>query len=115
MPCIIVSPWTVGGYVCHDTFDHTSVIQLLEQVTGVVNPNISAWRRQDHRRLHRGAGRRSRAGGSPGCPATTAGLELAEQQVREFPLPAIPGANQAFPVQPPGAQTGAEHDRPRER
>src|SRR3984885_535962 len=47
VPCVIVSPWTVGGYVCHDTFDHTSVTRLLEQVTGVVNPNISAWRRGD--------------------------------------------------------------------
>ncbi len=46
VPCVIVSPWTVGGFVCHDTFDHTSVLQLLEKVTGVVNPNISAWRRQ---------------------------------------------------------------------
>ena len=46
VPCIIVSPWTVGGFVCHDTFDHTSVTRLLEQVTGVVNPNITAWRRQ---------------------------------------------------------------------
>jgi phospholipase C len=46
VPCILVSPWTVGGYVCHDTFDHTSVIQLIEQITGVVNPNITAWRRQ---------------------------------------------------------------------
>ena len=46
VPCILVSPWTVGGFVCHDTFDHTSVTRLLELVTGVVNPNITAWRRQ---------------------------------------------------------------------
>src|ERR1700689_5073297 len=46
VPCIIVSPWTVGGYVCHDTFDHTSVIRLLEQVTGVINPDITPWRRK---------------------------------------------------------------------
>jgi hypothetical protein len=37
---------TVGGYVCHDTFDHTSVTRLLELVTGVRNPNITAWRRK---------------------------------------------------------------------
>src|ERR1700729_790346 len=46
VPCIIVSPWTAGGFVCHDTFDHTSVTRLLELVTGVANPNITAWRRQ---------------------------------------------------------------------
>ena len=55
VPCILISPWTVGGFVCHDTFDHTSVTRLLELVTGVVNPNITAWRRADRRRLHVGA------------------------------------------------------------
>ena len=41
MPCIIVSPWTVGGYVASDLFDHTSQLRFLEQVTGVVAKNIS--------------------------------------------------------------------------
>ncbi|MGW3496004.1 phosphocholine-specific phospholipase C [Streptomyces sp. NPDC001020] len=46
VPMLVVSPWTVGGYVCSEVFDHTSVIQFLEQWTGVREPNISAWRRQ---------------------------------------------------------------------
>src|SRR6185436_6874784 len=46
VPCIIVSPWTAGGWVCSQPFDHTSVLQLLEKVTGVAEPNISEWRRQ---------------------------------------------------------------------
>jgi len=45
VPTIIVSPWTRGGYVCSQVFDHTSVIRLMEQRFGVVEPNISAWRR----------------------------------------------------------------------
>ena len=28
-PCIIVSPWSRGGFVCSDTFDHTSVLRLM--------------------------------------------------------------------------------------
>ena len=28
VPCIIVSPWTAGGWVCSQQFDHTSVVQL---------------------------------------------------------------------------------------
>jgi phospholipase C len=101
VPCIIVSPWTAGGFVCHDTFDHTSVTRLLELVTGVVNPNISAWRRKT-------AGDFTAALGTvpdrrfPRLPATTAQLERAEREVAEFPLPPIPGADQEFPVQPPG-------------
>src|ERR1700693_3908354 len=46
VPCIIVSPWTAGGWVCSQPFDHTSVLQFLERFTGVQEPNISDWRRQ---------------------------------------------------------------------
>jgi phospholipase C len=45
VPMIIVSPWTTGGWVCSQTFDHTSVLQFLEARFGVAEPNISAWRR----------------------------------------------------------------------
>jgi phospholipase C len=103
VPCIIVSPWTVGGFVCHDTFDHTSVIRLLERVTGVVNPNITQWRR-------RIVGDFTAALGSvpngrfPRLPGTKAQLEAAENEVLQFQLPPIPGASQTFPVQPPGSK-----------
>ncbi|WP_026919724.1 alkaline phosphatase family protein [Gordonia shandongensis] len=46
VPMTIVSPWTVGGRVSSETFDHTSVIRLLEKTTGVRCPNISRWRRR---------------------------------------------------------------------
>ncbi|MEU9759554.1 phosphocholine-specific phospholipase C [Streptomyces sp. NPDC047987] len=45
VPLLVVSPWTVGGYVCSEVFDHTSVIRFLERWTGVQEPNIGAWRR----------------------------------------------------------------------
>jgi len=44
-PAVIVSPWTRGGFVCSQLFDHTSVIRFIERRFGVVEPNISAWRR----------------------------------------------------------------------
>jgi phospholipase C len=44
-PAVIVSPWTRGGFVCSQLFDHTSVIRFMEQRFGVAEPNISAWRR----------------------------------------------------------------------
>ncbi|MEU9356832.1 phosphocholine-specific phospholipase C [Streptomyces sp. NPDC048301] len=46
VPLLVVSPWTVGGHVCSEVFDHTSVIRFLERWTGVKEPNIGAWRRQ---------------------------------------------------------------------
>ncbi|MYV71698.1 phospholipase C, phosphocholine-specific, partial [Streptomyces sp. SID2131] len=45
VPLLVVSPWSVGGYVCSETFDHTSVIRFLERLTGVREPNITPWRR----------------------------------------------------------------------
>ena len=45
VPMTIVSPWSRGGWVCSQVFDHTSVIRFLETRFGVMEPNISAWRR----------------------------------------------------------------------
>ncbi|MEV4644824.1 phosphocholine-specific phospholipase C [Saccharopolyspora sp. NPDC049357] len=45
VPMTVVSPWTVGGHINSETFDHTSVLRLLERWTGVAEPNISQWRR----------------------------------------------------------------------
>ncbi|MFB9902793.1 phosphocholine-specific phospholipase C [Allokutzneria oryzae] len=45
VPMTVVSPWTVGGFVCSQTFDHTSMIRFVERWLGVAEPNISAWRR----------------------------------------------------------------------
>ena len=45
VPMYVISPWSRGGWVNSETFDHTSVIRLLEQRFGVHEPNISPWRR----------------------------------------------------------------------
>jgi len=45
VPLLVVSPFSRGGYVNSDTFDHTSQLRFLETRFGVRAPNISAWRR----------------------------------------------------------------------
>jgi phospholipase C len=45
VPMYVISPWSTGGWVCSEVFDHTSVIRFLERRFGVHEPNISAWRR----------------------------------------------------------------------
>ena len=45
VPMYVISPWSRGGWVNSQVFDHTSVIRLLEQRFGVHEPNISDWRR----------------------------------------------------------------------
>ena len=45
VPMMVVSPFSTGGNVCSDVFDHTSQLRFLESVFGVSAPNISRWRR----------------------------------------------------------------------
>ena len=45
VPMYVLSPWTKGGWVNSQVFDHTSVLRFVEQRFGVAEPNISAWRR----------------------------------------------------------------------
>ena len=45
VPFLVISPWSKGGYVNSQLFDHTSVIQFLEKRFGVFEANISPWRR----------------------------------------------------------------------
>jgi phospholipase C len=46
VPLIVASPFARGGYVCSDTFDHTSLLRFIETRFGVEVPNLSAWRRE---------------------------------------------------------------------
>ena len=45
VPMLVVSPWSKGGFVNSELFDHTSVIRFLEARYGVHEPNITPWRR----------------------------------------------------------------------
>ncbi|AMC33313.1 phosphocholine-specific phospholipase C [Janthinobacterium sp. B9-8] len=45
VPMYVISPWSKGGWVNSEVFDHTSVIKFLENRFGVFEPNISPWRR----------------------------------------------------------------------
>ncbi|AYQ43891.1 MULTISPECIES: phosphocholine-specific phospholipase C [Burkholderia] len=45
VPMFVVSPWSTGGWVNSEVFDHTSVLRFIEQRFGVQEPNISPWRR----------------------------------------------------------------------
>jgi len=50
VPCFIVSPWSKGGYVNSQVFDHTSLIRFIAAVFGprvsggLLEPNITPWR-----------------------------------------------------------------------
>jgi phospholipase C len=102
VPLTIVSPWTAGGWVCSDVFDHTSHLAFLEAVTGVEVPNVSAWRRQTVGDLTSAFRFYQPPAQPPVLPDTSGPLTLAEYEVEEFQLPPFPGASQTPPVQQPG-------------
>ena len=50
VPMLVVSPWSRGGWVCSEVFDHTSLIRFIERRFGggghaLRETNISPWRR----------------------------------------------------------------------
>ncbi|NLU70537.1 phospholipase C, phosphocholine-specific [Streptomyces sp. HNM0574] len=45
VPMLVVSPWSTGGYVCSELFDHTSILRFMERRFGVHEPQVSPWRR----------------------------------------------------------------------
>jgi phospholipase C len=46
VPMYVVSPWSKGGWVNSETFDHTAVGRFIEQRFGVTIPAISPWHRK---------------------------------------------------------------------
>ena len=100
VPCLIVSPWTVGGWVASETFDHTSHLRFLEQVTGVQEPNISAWRRRTAGDLT-SAFRFGHSEDSPVLPDTQGAYNAAQYQTTQLPLP-VPPEDQSMPRQEKG-------------
>ncbi len=46
VPMLVVSPFSRGGYVDSEVFDHTSQVRFLEERFGIRSDNISAWRRR---------------------------------------------------------------------
>jgi len=97
VPAIVVSPWTVGGFVNSQLFDHTSVIRFLETRFGVAEPNISAWRRAV-------AGDLTSVfdfsqGAAPALPDGKDGIARADASLKR---PAAMRANESLPRQEPG-------------
>lgn len=100
VPAVIISPYTQGGWVCSDAFDHTSVIRFLEGRFGVMEPNISAFRRQTLGDLTSAfRPESSPAGTFPALPDAEASLTLAQAQVASLPPPMPPQGGGTLPQQ----------------
>ena len=99
VPCILISPWTTGGWVCSDVFDHTSVLRFLERFTGVREPNISEWRRHTFGDMTSALRFRDAKKEPPALPDTSGALRIAEYEATFLPRPVFPTTNQKPPEQ----------------
>jgi phospholipase C len=103
VPCIVVSPWSAGGWVCSEPFDHTSVLQFLEKFTGVAEPNITDWRRQTFGDLTAAFRFNDRkAQHFPKLPDAAGRLARVKLDLTTLPKPTLPGAEQTPPAQEKG-------------
>jgi phospholipase C len=107
VPMIVISPFSTGGWVSSDVFDHTSTIRFMEVLFGVEEPNISAWRRQTcgdlttTLRLKQG-----KAASFPALPGVRFTRDYLLRQYitsQDQPNPAVP-TQQTLPTQEPGTR-----------
>ena len=126
VPCLIISPWTVGGHVYSQVADHTSPLQLIEAITAaggldatpatqaagrtpVTFSAISAWRRATFDDL---------AGAFQDAALPAPADTEFDQDIRQAnydaqlaasvqPMPPRPGATQSLPHQNPVPGTPA--------
>ncbi|MEO8927848.1 MAG: phospholipase C, phosphocholine-specific [Caulobacteraceae bacterium] len=101
VPMLVVSPWTKGGWVNSQVFDHISVIRFLEARFGVREPNITPWRRVVAGDLTSVFDFRRRSSGRTVALPDTAGAIARADQSAKLPKPVAPTA-QAMPRQEAG-------------
>src|SRR5262249_20389325 len=103
VPMIVVSPWSRGGWADSEAFDPTSLIRFLEARFGVVEPNISPWRRAVLGDLTSAFNfRRPNHRPFPALPSQTKAeadaIRTAQDALAQIAVPL--GAAGTFPVQP---------------
>jgi phospholipase C len=80
VPMLIISPFSRGGLVSSDLFDHTSVLRFLETRFGAEVPNLSTWRRATVGDLTSAFDFRKTDQSIPNLPSTVPAVQQAIQQ-----------------------------------
>ncbi len=89
VPLVVVSPWSRGGWVASEVFDHTSVAQFLEKRFGVTVPAIAPWNRAMAGDLTSCLDFTAHDPSVPQLPDTS-GFEAVEVQQQAMPAPTPP-------------------------
>jgi phospholipase C len=102
VPMIVISPWSKGGFVNSQVFDHTSLIRFVEQRFGVMEPNITRWRRTVAGDLTSAFDFDSPNDAAVSLPSTAAYEPPNTDRYPDY-VPPVP-TNQALPEQEPGTR-----------
>jgi phospholipase C len=105
VPMLVISPFSRGGFVAPDLFDHTSILRFLETRFGAEVPNLSAWRRAIVGDLTSALNLKAPDKSIPTLPTTIPAVSQAIQQCADnlagFTPYSVP-ATQALPTQEAG-------------
>jgi len=102
VPMFVVSPWSTGGWVCSETFDHTSIIRLIEERFGVREPQITPWRRTVSGDLTSAFDFSTTVQGVPTLPDTSAWKPFDDKRHPSYSP--TPPARALMPEQEPGTR-----------
>jgi phospholipase C len=107
VPMVVISPWSKGGWVTSEVFDHTSLIRFIErrfagQYPGLKENNITAWRRAVIGDLTSAFNFTSPNDRKVPLPSTVAYIPPDNKRHPDY-VP-VPPVNQALPVQEPGVR-----------
>ena len=108
VPMLVVSPWSKGGWLCSETFDHTSIIRFIERRFGnggsrnLSELNITPWRRAICGDLTRAFDFAHPNAAFPALPATTG--YVPPDKARHPDYVPVPPLVQAKPNQEPGVR-----------
>ena len=107
VPMIVISPWSKGGWVCSEVFDHTSLVQFVERRfssrhSNITESNITKWRRAVTGDLTSAFNFASPNDARVSLPSTIAYAPPDNDRHPDY-VPAVP-ATQALPKQEPGTR-----------
>jgi phospholipase C len=107
VPMLVISPWSKGGYVSSEVFDHTSIIRFMEARFAEDNPaliesNITPWRRAVAGDLTSAFDFRNPNSKVVALPATASYQPPNQNRYPDY-VPPVP-VDQSMPAQEPGTR-----------
>jgi len=107
VPMIVISPWSKGGWVNSEVFDHTSLVRFIEarfgaQYPGLTEGNITPWRRAVAGDLTSAFNFKTPNSKDVSLPSTIAYIPPDFDRHPDY-VP-VPPTDQAVPAQEPGTR-----------